>query len=185
MVFDNFYEDPDKIRKNVLENKVFEVSGNYPGRRTGPENLQHSEYLKNFFQNSIVKKPITYWPTSYNTAFQYTTEESTTWIHHDMTTWAGVLYLTPDAPTESGTGIYRHKQTGIYAWDKANSETDFNDSDFIDDASMDQWEQLAFVANVYNRLVIYKGSLYHRSVLPGFGTDKHSGRLFQTFFFDT
>ena len=44
---------------------------------------------------------------------------------------------------------------------------------------------VAFVGNIYNRLVVYRGNLYHRSVLPGFGTDKHTGRLFQTFFFDT
>ena len=25
---------------------------------------------------------------------------------------------------------------------------------------MDKWEQIAFVGNVYNRLVCYKGSLY-------------------------
>jgi hypothetical protein len=42
-----------------------------------------------------------------------------------------------------------------------------------------------FVANIYNRMVLYRGSLYHRSVLPGFGHDKYTGRLFQTFFFNT
>ncbi len=31
--------------------------------------------------------------------------------------WAAVLYLTPNAPAESGTGIYRHKASGIYQWD--------------------------------------------------------------------
>jgi hypothetical protein len=50
---------------------------------------------------------------------------------------------------------------------------------------MDKWEQVNFVGNIYNRLVVYRGSMYHRSVLPGFGTDKYTGRLFQTFFFDT
>ena len=50
---------------------------------------------------------------------------------------------------------------------------------------MTKWDQIAFVGNVYNRLVVYRGFLYHRSVLPGFGTDKNTGRLFQTFFFDS
>jgi hypothetical protein len=87
---------------------------------------------------------------------------------------------------EAGTGIYSHKPTNIYNWDGIeNSISDFNNSDFLGDKSMDQWEQINFIGNVYNRLVIYKGSMYHRSVLPGFGTDKYSGRLFQTFFFDT
>ena len=41
-----------------------------------------------------------------------------------------------------------------------------------------------FIGNVYNRLVIYQGDLFHTS-LDYFGTDMHNGRLFQTFFFDT
>ena len=41
-----------------------------------------------------------------------------------------------------------------------------------------------FCGNIFNRLVLYEGTYYHRSKVPGFGTDKYSGRLFQTFFFD-
>tara|TARA_B100001564_G_scaffold358998_1_gene379273 strand:- start:252 stop:830 length:579 start_codon:yes stop_codon:yes gene_type:complete len=184
-IIDNFYNNPDEVRQFVL-NREFLTEGNYPGFRTGPEAPEQHQYLKTFFEQSVIKKPITYWPEDYNTAYQITTEESTTWIHHDDTTWAAVLYLSPDAPAESGTGIYRHKESGVYQWDGVkDSATDFNHSDFLGDNSMDQWEQIAFVGNLYNRLVCYKGSLYHRSVLPGFGTDKYSGRLFQTFFFDT
>ena len=151
--------------------------------RTGPEEPQQHNYLKSFFEQSVIKKPITYWPEEYNTAYQITTKESKTWIHHDDTTWAAVLYLIPNAPPESGTGIYRHKESGIYEWDGIkDSATDFNNSDFLRRRHMDQWEQIAFVGNVYNRLVCYKGSLYHRSVLPGFGTDKYSGRLFANIF---
>lgn len=185
IVIDNFYDNVDNVRQFALEQE-FLTEGNYPGYRTGPEADPQHEYLKTFFENNVINKKITHWPKGYNTAYQVTTEESTTWIHHDDTTWAGVLYLTPNAPAESGTGIYRHKPTGIYEWDKvADSPSDFNNSDFLGDSHMDHWEQINFVGNVYNRLVIYKGSLYHRSVLPGFGTDKYTGRLFQTFFFDT
>jgi len=46
----------------------------------------------------------------YNGAFQYTTSRDRTWIHNDgWNNWAGVLYLTPNAPVNSGTGIYRFK----------------------------------------------------------------------------
>ena len=171
IVIDNFYDNVDNVRQFALEQE-FLTEGNYPGYRTGPEADPQHEYLKTFFENNVINKKITHWPKGYNTAYQVTTEESTTWIHHDDTTWAG--------------GIYRHKPTGIYEWDKvADSPSDFNNSDFLGDSHMDHWEQINFVGNVYNRLVIYKGSLYHRSVLPGFGTDKYTGRLFQTFFFDT
>ena len=40
------------------------------------------------------------------------------------------------------------------------------------------------VGNVYNRMVAYRGkTLYHRSILPGFGTTLETSRLTQTFFF--
>lgn len=182
IIIENFYQDPNAIREYALS-KEFTVKGNYPGMRTDCESDKQREYLKKYFEDHVFKRPITYWPDGYNTAFQYTTEESKTWVHHDLTGWAGVLYLTPNAPVESGTGIYRHKDTGIFEWNKNDPKTELNNETFLQD--MSKWEQIAFVGNIYNRLVIYRGSLYHRSVLPGFGKDKHSGRLFQTFFFDT
>ena len=173
IVIDNFYNNVDDVREYALEQN-FQTEGNYPGIRTLAEPDPQHGYLKTFFENEVLGKPISYWPRDYNTAYQYTTQDSKTWIHHDDTVWAGVLYLTPNAPVESGTAIYRHKPTGIYEWDGVkDSASDFNNLDFLGDEHLDQWEQIAFVGNVYNRLVCYKGSLYHRSVLPGFGTDKY------------
>jgi hypothetical protein len=42
----------------------------------------------------------------------------------------------------------------------------------------------AMVGNVYNRLVLYRGDLFHSS-LDYFGEGLNDGRLFQTFFFNT
>jgi hypothetical protein len=89
------------------------------------------------------------------------------------------LYLTPDAPLESGTAIYRHGPTGIM---KHSPEQIVDFNNFAHDES--DWEIVAEAKNVYNRLVIYDSQYYHRSVLPGFGKDKTDGRLFQTFFFE-
>lgn len=173
LIFDNFYNNVDQVRQLALE-KDFNIKGNYPGFRTEPEPVEQSNYLKVFFENLLQKK-IIYWPTEYNTSYQYTTEADSTWIHHDNTEYAAVVFLTPDAPVESGTGIYKHKISNIYDC----SQGDETDTD------MNNWDQIAFAGNIYNRLVVYKASQYHRSVLPGFGSDKYSGRLFQTFFFNT
>jgi hypothetical protein len=173
LIFDNFYNNVDQVREEALK-QSFDIIGNYPGLRTSPEPAEQSEYLKTFFENLISKK-ISYWPSDYNTSYQYTTEDASTWIHHDKTEFAAVLYLTPDAPLESGTGIYRHKESGISDCTQGKE----------DDQDMNNWELLSFAGNLYNRLIIYRATQYHRSVLPGFGTDKHNGRLFQTFFFNT
>ena len=53
-----------------------------------------------------------------------------------------------------------------------------------DARNMEAWEMTAMTAPIYNRLVLYRGDMFHTS-LDYFGNDKHDGRLFQTFFFDT
>ena len=180
-VVDDFYADPDAIRNYAL-GKDFTVSGNYPGLRTEPESLEQSEYLKKYIQDNIMHTPITYWGREYNTAFQYTTAEDSTWVHHDETKWAGVLYLTPNPPLGSGTTLYSHAKTGIY--EHFPSQFDFNTSS-EDAGDLSRWNKEIEVENRYNRLVIYNGMIYHRSTNAGFGTGPHDGRLFQTFFFDT
>ena len=47
-----------------------------------------------------------------------------------------------------------------------------------------KWEMSDRLGNVYNRLVLYRGGLYHVS-LDYFGKNLHDGRLFQVFFFNT
>ena len=134
VIIDNFYDNVDQVREYAL-GLEYATEGNYPGYRSGPENDNQHAYLKTFFEG-IMSKKITFWPKEYNTAYQITTKDSKTWIHHDQTKWAAVLYLTPNAPVEAGTGIYRHKPTNIYNWDGVeNSVSDFNNSDFLGDAS--------------------------------------------------
>ena len=179
-VVDNFYTDPDSVRDFAL-NQEFNVSGNYPGLRTSPCTNAggYIDNIKKRFE-SIIGKKITYFPLDkYNTAFQYTTKESKTWIHHDEMSYAAVIYLTPNAPLDSGTAIYRHRLTGIMRHE-LDCPVDFNKFQLVEE----DWDIVAESKNIYNRLVIYDSMYYHRSVIPGFGKDKHDGRLFQTFFFD-
>lgn len=178
-IIDNFYSDPDSVRDFALS-LDFSVSGNYPGLRTQPC-TNEGGYIDNIKLSleKIINKKITEFPLdNYNTAFQLTLEGDTTWVHHDAMSYAAVVYLTPDAPLESGTAIYRHNITGIMKHGP-EQPLDFNNFSIPED----QWEIVAEAKNIYNRLVIYDAMYYHRSVLPGFGTDKQTGRLFQTFFF--
>ena len=89
----------------------------------------------------------------------------------------------PDAPLESGTAIYRNKESKVFMLDRNDPKTDYNSS-AEDINEVDKWEPIIQVSNIFNRLVIYRGEYYHRSMLPGFGDSKYNGRLFQTFFFN-
>jgi hypothetical protein len=185
LIIDNFLDDPDYIRSVALKSN-FDLTGPFPGQRTGRCDDLYNNEIKNKLEK-ILSIKITEWIdhvdhdtntiTDVDTScFQLCLKDDNTWIHHDPNEYTGVLYLTPNAPIDSGTGIYRHKETGIYKHSKDCQ---------VDDPYIDSWEMITFSGNVYNRLVIFRGDLYHRSVVPGFGVDKYTGRLTQTFFFNT
>lgn len=182
IVVDNFYSNVDEVRDFALHQQ-FNVAGNYPGRRT-------KSFLNDSMQELISKilhphgGNVTSWGSNeYTGAYQYTLAADRSWIHHDGTTsWAGVCYLTPNAPLSSGTAIYRHKETGIIVAPKDDPELEHYVSSQGND--MTKWEVVDRVSNIYNRLVMYRGDNYHMSQ-DYFGTDINNGRLFQTFFITT
>ena len=184
LVIDNFYNNAMETRKYVLT-QDFKVRGNYPGQRTESHaNLHLKTMIEGYISHFAGK--ITQWPLekeAYNGAFQYTTSRDRTWIHNDeWNNWAGVLYLTPNAPVTSGTGIYRFNdgtRTSIEA--EAYGKTELlnnNSQDYT------KWELVDRIGNIFNRLILFNSKQYHASQ-DYFGTTKEDGRLFQVFFFTT
>ena len=126
IVIDNFYNNAMETRNYILTQE-FKVRGNYPGQRTRSFANSH---LKDIIQDYITPfgGKITEFPMPdetnkddnniYNGAFQYTTSRDRSWIHVDgFNNWAGVLYMTPDAPLSSGTGFYKYKDGTTYESD--------------------------------------------------------------------
>lgn len=174
MIIDNFYGNPIAVREYALKQE-FTVKGNFPGSRTKP-------YLPNDVKNAISywmsqQGKITEWfeSSGYTGSFQIATASDRTWIHSDhYNMWAGVCYLTPDAPASSGTGIYRYRSTG----EMYKSLNDYEGYDYT------KWELFDKIGNKFNRLILYRGDLFHAS-LDYFGDNLQNARLFQTFFFNT
>jgi|688.fasta_scaffold107169_2 hypothetical protein len=195
IVIDNFYNNPLETRNYILKQE-FSVKGNFPGQRTISYATEH---LKDIIQKYIepFSGKITYFPCPndknekekepkeeiYNGSFQYTTARDRSWIHTDKwNNWAGVLFMTPDAPLSSGTAFYRFN-------DGATCESEglvLNNKNEVDRWSQDftKWELVDTVGNVFNRLVLFNAHRYHMS-MDYFGDTKENGRLFQTFFFST
>jgi hypothetical protein len=174
MIIDDFYTDPDAVRSYALAQE-FSVSGNFPGLRTKPYLPDDVKNCIGYWMQTI--GPVTEWfeNTGYTGAFQIATANDRTWIHSDhYNTWAGVCYLTPDAPYTGGTGLYRHKATGEHS----RQTKDHEGYDYT------KWDLFDRIGNRYNRLILYRGDLFHAS-LDYFGDNKDNGRLFQTFFFNT
>ena len=187
IIIDNFYIDPYETRDYALSLE-FDVQGNYPGNRT---KSIFNQSVYDVIQNAVFNAGgnITRWDMDqYTGSFQYTTAKDRSWIHADQTTtWAGVCYLTPNAPLSAGTGLFRHKETGLESAPRKSDGT--YDYDLLNKVNMDsqdmtKWEMTDRLANKFNRLVLYRGDFFHMS-LDYFGQNKYDGRLFQTFFFDT
>jgi len=184
IVIDNFYNNPMETRNHILKQE-FKVRGNYPGQRT---KSFATTSIRNLIQKWIEPfgGKITQFPMekdSYNGAFQYTTARDRSWFHVDAwNNWAGVLYMTPDAPVNGGTGLYRYKDGTRFEWEQKIRDNKKE----MDAASQDvtKWELVDKVGNVFNRLIIFNANTFHCS-MDYFGSNKDDGRLFQVFFFST
>lgn len=179
-VVDGFLENPDEARKTALAAE-FPIVGNYPGQRT--RSFANAELRQRM--EKILGARITNWcedrnDNNFNGAYQYTVASDKSWWHQDQwNTHAAVLYLTPDAPNSAGTGFFRHKKLGLEIPRTPEEETEMNN----DAGNPSAWQLIDYVGNKYNRLVMFNSKRFHRS-MDYFGTDRNTGRLFQTFFFD-
>lgn len=191
IIIDNFYNNALATRNFVLTQE-FSVKGNYPGQRTisyANEHLKEAiqKYIEPFggkiVEFPIPKQDLSDAATIYNGAFQYTTSRDRSWVHVDSwNNWAGVLFLTPDAPLSAGTAFYRfHDGTTNVADNKLldnKPETDNYSQDLT------KWEMVDRAGNIFNRLILFNSYRYHMS-MDYFGDCKENGRLFQVFFFTT
>tara|TARA_B110001450_G_C17539956_1_gene448208 strand:+ start:56 stop:805 length:750 start_codon:yes stop_codon:yes gene_type:complete len=186
IVIDNFYNNPQEMREHILKQE-FKVRGNYPGQRTiSYATNEIKEIIQRWiypFGGKITMFPMGEKEGTYNGSFQYTTARDRSWFHVDgWNNWAGVLYLTPNAPLNSGTGLYRFKDGTRFDYEQEIR----NNKELIDNSTTDftKWELVDKIGNVFNRLVIFNAHHFHIS-MDYFGHNKETGRLFQVFFFST
>ena len=191
IVIDNFYNNALDTRNYILTQE-FSVRGNYPGQRTISYANEHlKETIQKYvepFGGKIIEFPIPKEDGSdtskiYNGSFQYTTSRDRSWIHIDgHNNWAGVLYLTPEAPLSSGTTFYKFCDGTMCKRDMELLEN----KEEIDRCSQDltKWEKVDQVGNVFNRLILFNADRFHMS-MDYFGDTKQNGRLIQVFFFST
>jgi hypothetical protein len=191
IVIDNFYNNAYETRKYVLTQE-FLVRGNYPGQRTISYANEHlREIIQKYvepFGGKITDFPIPKEDGSdaakiYNGSFQFTTSRDRSWVHIDgFNNWAGVLYLTPNAPLSSGTSFYNFYDGTTCKRDMELLENKEETDKYSQDIT--KWKKVDQVGNVFNRLILFNSNRFHMS-MDYFGDSKENGRLFQVFFFST
>ena len=156
IIVDNFLEEPDRIREDGLEldyTKALPDSPGWKGFRCLCTNMVDIE-LNELIRNKLNETDPKFIGSNLRCFFHYTLNENMfNTIHTDgIFDYAGVLYLTPNPPLNSGTIFY----------DDNNEEIDY-------------------VENVYNRLTIYPATIRH-SIKESFGDNINNGRLVYTIF---
>lgn len=193
-IVNDFYEDPDAIRKYALSQEYRhcqfpEDKYGWPGSRTKDlSELNQELYQKvclkivSLFHNS--EHDVMRW--NILTGFQIVGEcFGSGLIHQDGdVVFAGIIYLSPDAPLDAGTSIYRKNK--LYD-EKAYCEAMTQNDEMLTTGKMpsfeyhQMFEETVRVNNVYNSLILFEGDQYH-SANNFFGTTKENSRLTQTFF---
>jgi hypothetical protein len=153
---DNFLEEPDRIREESLELSYTKAEPNSPGWkgfRCLYTNMPGYE-LTELVREKLSELDPKFKDCSPRCFFHYTlNEDMSNTIHTDgIFDYAGVLYLTPNPPLNSGTAFYNEDN-----------------------------EEIGYVENVYNRLTIYPSNILH-SIKESFGDDITNGRLVFTIF---
>ena len=201
IVVDDFYEDPDEVRRYALGltyaeyqprwySSALEVTEN-PLKGKGVR-LATTAIRQKLSQ--LVHRPAEEetWETAgdgWNGAFHYKTGNPIvralvpfdSSIHNHVGRaedvkpggWSGLVYLNPKPEQNAGTSIWRHKKTGSCWALEPTYSVEWADFELILD-----------VENRYNRLVLFYASIYHLAG-GGWGKTVDDARLFQTFFWNT
>jgi len=176
-IVDDFYDDPYSVREFAMRQEFFDDPG-YIGKRTRKQFFFPG--LKEKFEQ-IMGMKITNWEShGMNGRFQHNVAgENTTW-HTDFQRWAGLIYLTPDAPFQAGTRMAAYKKNKVRHCSHPRIMDCFNQITFLDGTI---YEDVDIVGNVFNRLVIYDGGLIH-AAMEYFGDSIENCRMWHMFFFD-
>jgi len=183
IVIDNFYNDPEAVRDFALT-RDYVPRGEHGA--VGHRTLEHyhfkgvKETFEKLLEGKVCKgKELGGWDYQTNGVFQHCMAEDPFVIHADSQQWAALVYLTPDAPPECGTSMFRHKETGLDSI--RGDDWDIFKGNFYDETP---FELIDKIGNKYNRCVIMDAKLIH-AASQYFGDSIMNDRLFHIFFFDT
>tara|TARA_B110000879_G_scaffold95312_1_gene130204 strand:+ start:17 stop:703 length:687 start_codon:yes stop_codon:yes gene_type:complete len=195
-ILENFYEDPDAVRAFALSQKYkfrHQITGAeyvFPGCRSKdlstinkPLFEKVSKKIISLFHNEEYEHM--QWAIA--TSFQSVPAEYGQGVIHTdhNTVFAAVLYLTPDAPLEAGTSLFKpNAKYNEEAYKRCLKENDkrFDQGKIIMDTSYhEMFDEVVRINNVYNTLILYEGG-HHHAANQFFGKTLKDSRLAQVFF---
>lgn len=177
-VVDDFYIDPLYIREIALQQNFVGDMRFYRGKRTDTQIILPG--TKESFEEIIGQK-IVNWADVHAMCGRFQSCEAGEQIvyHTDIQKWAGMVYLTPNAPFSGGTSTFAKKDTRCRHVEDETIGSAF-EGGYYDRTKFDLVDT---IGNVFNRLVIFDAQCIH-SANEYFGNSLENSRLFHMFFFD-
>jgi hypothetical protein len=194
-IVDGFFDDPYRVREFGLQSAQSIQSDHnglaYRGERSECLSVIHpglfdhinKRILSSFY--NLNKENIS-WNSEIK--FQLTDESfGDGWVHTDHyepSLLTGIIYLTPNAPLECGTSLYRAKNIVAHPLHndlkkKANVDLELRQSDYYSkcrEENNQQFEKILTVNNLFNRMVIFDSSCFHCAD-RFFGNTRDTSRL--------
>jgi len=194
-IIEDFYENPDEIRKFALKQKfsycheLKNIDYVYPGCRT----KELFELDRNLYEKVCKKLVSVFHNTQHDnmrwaisTSFQVVEAKFERGVLHQdpNTIFAGVIYLTPDAPIAAGTSLFKPNKS--YSEKKYQAALKLNDENFranlpVSTDYHSMFDETVRVNNIYNTLIIFNAQTYH-AANDFFGDSLENGRMAQVFF---
>ncbi len=194
-IIENFYENPDEIRNFALKQKftycheLKNIDYVYPGCRT----KDLFELDKTLYEKVCKKLVSVFHNTRHDhmrwaitTSFQVVEGKFERGVlHQDTNTiFAGVLYLTPNAPLNTGTSLFKPNalfDEVKYQAALKQSEVNFRTNQPVSTEFHNMFDETVRVNNVYNTLILFNAQTYH-AANEFFGDTLQNSRMAQVFF---
>ena len=201
---DNFFEDPYSVRSSALKSKYSPAYDyTWPGYRSWDVPDDVSDQIRSRVRSVVGDSSLDFKHAQVNnnqsrvypnSSFQYTTEEFGDGLfHHDEDLYICIVYLSLDAPSDSGTEICDGDQGPAYFLDNSPSFSEVSQLklSFIEDPSnlIKRYRYVRVrrrlnllytpimkVPNKFNRGIIFPARYAHRAQ-NFFGTSIESARL--------
>ena len=194
-IIDGFFDDPYKVRELGLEvaehTPIDKNQVTYRGERSACLSKIHPvlfdqinrKILSSFYD--LNKEDIS-WKSE--TSYQLTNGSfGDGWVHTDYYRGAlltGIIYLTPNAPLNSGTSLYQVKNIAARTLHddvkrKGNANLELRNSKYYLECKREnnhQFEKTLTVNNLFNRLFVFDSSYYHCAD-HFFGNTREDSRL--------
>jgi hypothetical protein len=198
MVLDDFYDNPMEVRKTALalDYDAMKPGTPYPGRNSKQPILwPNSDQM--FSQ--ILREPVRGHTGFAHGKFRLSTggDPRAADIHIDPgIVWAGVLYMTLPQHCRGGTEFFRHRDYGtdgapltqedlkLYGPNETSRDKLTDRLTEIDGRDRSKWEKTMTIPMRFNRLVLFRGYLWHTAG-ESFGVTPENCRLVQLFFFQS